>query len=121
MRLIDADAFMERLKYMKELNARHPLEKEQLDDKEVNNYEIGQKETFELAMEHLEIQPTAFDLKSAIEKLQAELNLADKEKERCIRENPLQFDSAKGYANGIADCLEIIESAANATNGKNGG
>ena len=33
-----------------------------------------------------------------IEKLEEELKLADEEKLRCARENPLQFDSAKGYA-----------------------
>lgn len=66
-------------------------------------------------------QPTAFDLESVIEKLQTELNLADKEKERCIRENPLQFDSAKGYSNGMAVALQLLKSAVNATNGENGG
>ena len=44
-----------------------------------------------------------------IEKLENELYLADKEKERCSRENPLQFDSAKGYANGVANIIEIIK------------
>lgn len=41
-------------------------------------------------------------------RLKLELSLADKEKERCVRENQLQFDSAKCYANGIAVALEIV-------------
>lgn len=70
---------------------------------------------------YLDNIPTAFDLESVIERLQTELSLADKEKERCARENPLQFDEAKGYSSGVAVALEILKSAANATNGKNGG
>lgn len=44
-----------------------------------------------------------------IEKLEKELKLADEEKLRCARENPLQFDSAKGYANGVANSIEIVK------------
>lgn len=40
--------------------------------------------------------------------LENELKLADEEKERCSRENPLQFDTAKGYATGISNAIEII-------------
>lgn len=57
-------------------------------------------------------QPTAYDVDSVCEELEEELKLADKEKERCIKENPLQFDSAKGYANGIANAIEIVKSGA---------
>ena len=57
-------------------------------------------------------QPTAYDVDSVCEELEEELKLADKEKERCIKENPLQFDSAKGYANGIANAIEIVRSGA---------
>lgn len=53
--------------------------------------------------------PTAFDKEKVIKELREELNLSDAEKERCARENPLQFDSAKGYANGIANSIEIVE------------
>ena len=41
--------------------------------------------------------------------LEEELKLADDEKARCIKENPMQFDSAKGYANGIAVAIEIVK------------
>ena len=47
-----------------------------------------------------------------IEKLENELKLADEEKLRCARENHLQFDSAKGYANGVANAIEIVKQAA---------
>ena len=47
-----------------------------------------------------------------IGKLEKELKLADKEKLRCARENPLQFDSAKGYANGVANSVEIVKQEA---------
>ena len=54
-------------------------------------------------------EQTAFDKEKVIKELREELNLSDAEKERCARENPLQFDSAKGYANGIANAIEIVE------------
>ncbi len=53
--------------------------------------------------------PTAFDINTVMEHLNKELELADDEKSRCIKENPIQFDSAKGYAHGIAVAIEIVE------------
>lgn len=53
--------------------------------------------------------PTAFDKEKVLANLREELKLSEIEKERCARENPLQFDSAKGYANGIANAIEIVE------------
>ena len=47
-----------------------------------------------------------------IKKLEKELKLADEEKLRCARENPLQFDSAKGYAHGVANSIEIVKQEA---------
>ena len=47
-----------------------------------------------------------------IEKLEEELKLANKDKERCAKENHLQFYSAKCYANGIANAIEIVKKAA---------
>ena len=47
-----------------------------------------------------------------IEKLEEELKLADEEKLRCARENPLQFDSAKGYAHGVGKAMEIVKQEA---------
>ena len=44
-----------------------------------------------------------------VERLEEELELTDKEKRRCVHENPLQFDEAKGYARGIANAIEIVK------------
>lgn len=44
-----------------------------------------------------------------MERLEEELHLSDKEEERCVYENPLQFDEAKGYARGIANAIEIVK------------
>lgn len=49
------------------------------------------------------------EFEKIIEQLEEELNLADKEKERCARENKLQFDSAKSYAHGISIAIEIVK------------
>ena len=54
--------------------------------------------------------PTAYDVDKVVERLKLELNLADKEKERCARENPLQFDEAKEYARGMAVSMDIVKS-----------
>ena len=51
-------------------------------------------------------QPTAFDINTVMEHLKKELELADDEKSRCIKENPTQFDEAKGYARGIATATD---------------
>lgn len=53
--------------------------------------------------------PTTYDVDKVIEKLEKELSLADKEKERCTGKNHLQFDSAKGYASGISTATEIVK------------
>lgn len=90
MRLIDADAFIEYLG---------------LDVENAREDNVGEIVT----LEDFDRQPTAFDKEKAIKELREELNLSDAEKERCARENPLQFDSAKGYANGIANAIEIVE------------
>ena len=52
---------------------------------------------------------TAYDPDKVVDQLESELRLADKEKERCARENPLQFDSAKGYAMGLSNAIEIVK------------
>lgn len=58
--------------------------------------------------------PAAYDLDKVVEQLVVELYLADKEKERCARENPLGFDSTKGYATGLSNALEIVKAGGNA-------
>ena len=53
--------------------------------------------------------PTVYDLNKVVNKLKKELELADNEKDRCLRENKLQFDSAKGYAQGIAVAVDFVK------------
>lgn len=64
--------------------------------------------SMEGVIEYIEGFQTAFDLDKVVAELEKELNLADVDKERCLKENPLQFDSAKGYAHGIANAIEIV-------------
>ena len=90
MRLIDAEAFIESLG---------------LDVENAREDNIGEIVT----LEDFDRQPTVFDKEKVIEELREELNLSNAEKERCARENPLQFDSAKGYVNGIANAIEIVK------------
>ena len=47
-----------------------------------------------------------------IEKLKEELKMAYEEKLRCAGENLLQFDSAKGYAHGVSNAIEIVKQEA---------
>lgn len=54
-------------------------------------------------------EPTAFDVENIVAKLEEELKLADDEKARCIKENPMQFDEVKGYARGTATAIEIVK------------
>ena len=44
-----------------------------------------------------------------VERLEEEFRLSDSEKHRCIKENPLQFDYAKGYAYGIYNAIKIVK------------
>lgn len=91
MRLIDADALIE---FIDPGHLRHPdeLAFSELDVVNILNH-----------------APTAYDVDKVLKQLEKELQLADKEKARCARENPLQFDSAKGYASGIATAIEIVK------------
>lgn len=68
-------------------------------------------ETIKSCIEAVEAQPTAYDLGGVLNCLEKELRLADKEKRRCAGQNSLQFDSAKGYANGIANAIEYVKEA----------
>ena len=91
MRLIDADIFIEDLG---------------LDEENARKDNLGKIVT----IEDFDRQGTAFDMEKVIERLQTELTLADEEKKRCIKENSLQFDTVKGYAQGIAVAIEIVKS-----------
>ena len=67
-----------------------------------------EQETAEM-MEKAFTESKIYDQDKVVDQLESELRLADKEKERCARENPLQFDSAKGYAMGLSNAIEIVK------------
>lgn len=48
-----------------------------------------------------------------VEQLEEELRLSEIEKRRCVAENAMQFDSAKGYYNGIDNALAIVKGVQN--------
>lgn len=91
MRLIDAELLMENLGFT--------------DTEEEREENVGQIITWE----DVDRMPTAFDAEKVVKLLEEELKLADDEKARCIKENPIQFDSAKGYAHGVAVAIEIVK------------
>lgn len=91
MKLIDADLLMENLGF-----------ENTEEEREENAGEI-------ITWEDIDMMPTAFDVKKVVKLLEEELKLADDEKARCIKENPMQFDEAKGYARGIAVAIEIVK------------
>ena len=51
---------------------------------------------------------TAYDVEAKVAELEKEYDLADKDKARCIEENPLQYDEVKGYARGIDTAISIV-------------
>ena len=98
MRLIDAD------KLILHLN-NYALQEAAF----MNGKIVGKYDTIQECIKVTEEQSTAFDAEKVVALLEEELKLADDEKARCIKENPMQFDSAKGYANGIAVAIEIVK------------
>ena len=96
-RLIDADKLLETLQDLEP-------------HCENKDYEYGMLNTMRYYMPKIiNDEPTVFDVDKVVDQLESELRLADKEKERCARENPLQFDSAKGYAMGLSNAIEIVK------------
>jgi len=93
MRLIDADALIERT---------HEAER--------NIGSVGPTGKFvmEKIREAVEGEPTAYDVEKVVAELEEELKRADIEKQRCASENPMQFDVVKGYSTGISNALEIV-------------
>ena len=100
-RLIDADKLLETLQDLEP-------------HCENKDYEYGMLNTMRYYMPKIiNDEPTVFDVGKVVDQLESELRLADKEKERCARENPLQFDSAKGYAMGLSNAIEIVKAGGN--------
>lgn len=109
MRLIDADKFMDILITCEQVNRQRPLPEEKLNDKAVNNYETGQKETFDLIIEHLEKQPTAYNLDKVMEKLAEKID------------PNVDMDTGQACDNWVIDiqnevireCMEIVREGSN--------
>lgn len=97
MRLIDADELKKDM--AKWLNPNAYTEEPRM--VEVDDIAVS-------AIMEIEEQPTAFYEERVLETLRKELELANIEKDRCSRENILQFDEAKGYARGISYALEVV-------------
>lgn len=91
MKLIDADLLMENLGFE--------------NTKEEREENVGEIITWE----DVDNQPTAYDVEKVVKELEEELKLADDEKLRCIKENPMQFDEVKGYARGIVVAIDIVK------------
>ena len=48
-------------------------------------------------------------VEDVLERLEEEYKAASDDMKRCLRENPLQFDSAKGCAQGLYNAIKIIK------------
>ena len=48
-------------------------------------------------------------VEDVLERLEEEYKAAADDMKRCLRENPLQFDSAKGCAQGLYNAIKIIK------------
>lgn len=70
MRLIDADDFIKILLSVKRINKGFPLLD---DDPEINNYDVGQEETFDLVIRKLSEQPTIYDIEKVVEQLEQQI------------------------------------------------
>ena len=58
---------------------------------------------------YIDLWNTRTPMDRIVEQLEKELELTDKEKRRCVHENPLQFDEVKGCARGIANAIKIVK------------
>lgn len=103
MRTIDADAVLDWIKRQKESTDRA------LDVLITGETVLTVQSCLSEFYRKVKKQPIAFDVEKVVALLEEELKLADDEKARCIKENPMQFDSAKGYAHGIAVAIEIVK------------
>lgn len=104
MRLIDADAMVKEIEKAAIRVGRHYQKR-----RGGKPYIDGCRELLAATRELLLNSPPAYDLDGVLNRLEEELSLADEEKGRCTRQNFLQFESAKGYANGIANAIDYVK------------
>ena len=105
MRLIDADEFMKTVLRMKRLNEECPLSDIYLENEKINNYETGQRETFDLITEQLDAQPTAYDPEKVVSELD---KLADKANDKILEAGELQL-YYDGYEDGMRTAVEVVK------------
>ena len=77
--------------------------------REIDKFGLEGRMSLKNIKRYINAQPTAYDIDKVIKELEEELALADAEKIICSRENPLQFDYAKGYVMGIYNAIEIVK------------
>ena len=114
MRLIDADEFMKTVLRMKRLNEVCPLSDIYLENEKINNYETGQRETFDLITEHLDAQPTAYDPEKVVEQLEertAFLKDCTKYGNKTAEQQSKSYDTMMMYEvkDLVDDLLEIVK------------
>ena len=114
MWLIDANEFMKTVLRMKRLNEECPLSDIDLENEKINNYETGQRETFDLITEHLDAQPTAYDPDKVVEQLEertAFLNGCTKYDNETAEQQKKSYDTMMMYEvkDLVDDLLEIVK------------
>lgn len=90
MRLIDADELINILEWNK------GREKDKLVS--INNL-----------IKFLKSRPADYDVDKVIKQLKTEEKLAEEEKKRCSCSSTIQWEEAKGYANGISVAIDIVK------------
>ena len=113
MWLIDANEFMKTVLRMKRLNEECPLSDIDLENEKINNYETGQRETFDLITEHLDAQPTAYDPDKVVEQLEertAFLNGCTKYDNETAEQQKKSYDMMMYEVKDLVDdLLEIVK------------
>jgi len=98
MRLIDADSLKELYEGFGE-------------------YEDNLVVPIKVVLQSIDEQPAAYNLDSVLYHLQKELKEAEAEEERTAKENPSQFDVARGYEIAISNAIEYVKGGLEKNNG----
>lgn len=57
----------------------------------------------------LRSRPADYDVDKVIKQLKTEEKLAEEEKKRCSCSSTIQWEEAKGYANGILAAIDVVK------------
>lgn len=70
----------------------------------------NQRSAYEVAITILDNEQITYDVNKVVNWLEKDLELAEKDKERCIRESLLQqYNVAKGYATAISNTIDVVK------------